>query len=610
MAINFTCSHCQKPLRVKEELAGKKAKCPRCQKVVVIPDPTPAVPSVDVEMLAAAALTEQPPAPEAPAEPRFVDFTCSFCDEKVQVPAELAGKQAPCPSCRRIVKVPVLVKEGPKDWRKQENRLPAGARREDGPAPEGAWGTATTTHVSSEALVEADAIPVVKERLSLRQWVTRGLLATVGVAAVVGVVLAVMHSRREGLQTRAIKLAVELGGAEGASALPAVDGAELHRALGEFFLKQDQLDEAQRHLKQARALAMQLKGGPEHDALLIRIARTQTSLGGDVGAVTQKTRLSWNDTRDEIKKTLLPLRLADSRAQAIRELAGLLFEKNQGALASPLIFDMTQVPQERSELLAIVGLQMHARKNEDLAKTYAKRALTPYQTRPGAKPGDKTARPPAASSLIALLLALDMPDDAKTVALPPRPQDIVPTEVRVGYAAGLAWKDQWDAALALANDSAATTPQRLDALAAVAEVSSLKQGGQVSKAIEAATALMPEPAARLASPWALIRLVRAGIQEKLPAARMNPLVDGLTNVDLQRDIHAELFDAFQANDTSQEFAPGENEKSWGALWTEILARRLARQGKSADVMNQLESWQAGTRALGFAGVALGLQDGQ
>jgi hypothetical protein len=32
--LTFPCPHCQKPLKVKDELAGKKIKCPACAKIL------------------------------------------------------------------------------------------------------------------------------------------------------------------------------------------------------------------------------------------------------------------------------------------------------------------------------------------------------------------------------------------------------------------------------------------------------------------------------------------------------------------------------------------------------------------------------------------------
>lgn len=37
--INFKCPHCEKSFSVKDELAGKKAKCPKCESRIVVPLP-------------------------------------------------------------------------------------------------------------------------------------------------------------------------------------------------------------------------------------------------------------------------------------------------------------------------------------------------------------------------------------------------------------------------------------------------------------------------------------------------------------------------------------------------------------------------------------------
>src|SRR4051812_50124886 len=37
VAIAVECAHCGKQLKVKDELAGKKGKCPQCQKTIQIP---------------------------------------------------------------------------------------------------------------------------------------------------------------------------------------------------------------------------------------------------------------------------------------------------------------------------------------------------------------------------------------------------------------------------------------------------------------------------------------------------------------------------------------------------------------------------------------------
>src|SRR4051812_4111543 len=115
MTIRFKCpnARCQKVLTVKDELAGKRARCPICKQSVTIPVPMAAPPPADLEDLAAAAFADEPAEKKAAAaaprpEARTIDFTCSYCDAELHLPAEMGGKQVPCPQCKRIIKVPQL----------------------------------------------------------------------------------------------------------------------------------------------------------------------------------------------------------------------------------------------------------------------------------------------------------------------------------------------------------------------------------------------------------------------------------------------------------------------------------------------------------------------
>src|SRR5436190_1742341 len=114
-----------------------------------------------------------------------------------------------CPHCHTtfIVKVPLLVKDQPKDWRKADKNLPAGARRDE-PAPEGAWGSNTSgSNVSRQALLEADAIPAARERLSPVQLAKRiggatALILVIGLGTWWG-----MNAWAQGRESRAAALA-------------------------------------------------------------------------------------------------------------------------------------------------------------------------------------------------------------------------------------------------------------------------------------------------------------------------------------------------------------------------------------------------------------------
>ena len=38
MAIQFNCPHCQMMLKAESNFAGKRAKCPQCNKELVVPE--------------------------------------------------------------------------------------------------------------------------------------------------------------------------------------------------------------------------------------------------------------------------------------------------------------------------------------------------------------------------------------------------------------------------------------------------------------------------------------------------------------------------------------------------------------------------------------------
>ena len=66
MPISLSCPECAKPLRVKDESAGKKIRCPSCETIILVPDPN-----------------TRPLKPKAPIVPRD--------EEEDEIPARKAG---------------------------------------------------------------------------------------------------------------------------------------------------------------------------------------------------------------------------------------------------------------------------------------------------------------------------------------------------------------------------------------------------------------------------------------------------------------------------------------------------------------------------------------
>ena len=150
MPVQFTCKSCNKKFKAADKFAGKTIPCPSCKVPLIVPalpagsvllEMPPPQASVktksqaeqDIEAMAALALEETKQVEDA--VPQFIQFECTFCDEKVSLPIDLGGKQAPCPGCRRILKVPMpaVVKTSGPDWKKQPDKRPSGALRKEDP---------------------------------------------------------------------------------------------------------------------------------------------------------------------------------------------------------------------------------------------------------------------------------------------------------------------------------------------------------------------------------------------------------------------------------------------------------------------------------------------
>lgn len=77
--IKFSCNNCGHKLGVKDELAGKKGRCPECSSIIVVPEKT-----------------------------LFVSFQCENCGKNISALPTQAGKKGKCPECKAALVVPQL----------------------------------------------------------------------------------------------------------------------------------------------------------------------------------------------------------------------------------------------------------------------------------------------------------------------------------------------------------------------------------------------------------------------------------------------------------------------------------------------------------------------
>lgn len=108
MPINVTCEHCQKVMKVADDMAGKRGKCPSCKNKITVPG---AAPPATVPL-------PPPPAPppqishsgvsagEPPPRPTAGPVYCPECRQEVETDPDLAGEMVACPHCNQQFQMP------------------------------------------------------------------------------------------------------------------------------------------------------------------------------------------------------------------------------------------------------------------------------------------------------------------------------------------------------------------------------------------------------------------------------------------------------------------------------------------------------------------------
>jgi hypothetical protein len=579
MPIKFKCPHCQKPLGVKDELAGKRAACPACKKVLTIPAPTAA--AVDIEALAASALADEPAPQPAKATAETIDFNCPFCDEPLHLSADMGGKQAPCPECRRIVKVPMPARKEANDWRQVENRGPSGARRDAEPELEGAWGSASKSTVSADVLEEAGALPEVREPLTLGQKIRRGVLAGgVVVALVVGWLL-LQKQRTTNLKNKALDQALTYVEEKKGKLTPEW-AAEVHRAAGEYYLQDGDLTRAQKHLTQALArLRTSGRLTAEGNAVLLDLALTQVDLGGSGGEVEDRRRLSWDVAAKHWRRTLDQVKDLPTRVVAVREVCRKLIDRGQWNLAADL-------------MLSLSGLES--------------------QADPGKEEGRKPRSLGAPS--VALLVALYRPEQAKRIVPQPQAKGQADPVTSLIHSAWLKDPRAKAARQRFVEAKQVSVVDRLQCLLSVAEFAfDRNQTDEARAGVTDAVNLIKNERGSL-PPALLLQWAMLAVQTG-QAADAKFLGESITDPALRgryllEKYRAELKNGDEPSEDGWQKAVPEKTVLAHALALEAFAREQSRRdrGTAAEVLSKVEELEPETlRPFGLVGIALGVEEG-
>jgi predicted Zn finger-like uncharacterized protein len=521
MAIAFKCPNCQTPYKVKDDMAGRKVVCTACKKPLKVPAPSapvaaPAVPDVDAEALAVAALAESP-ASAAEEAAASITVECPNCIEQVTFPADKAGKQAPCPNCRRVIRVPIPA-TGKQDWRTADAR-PTFAKVTPETDLKGAVGTHQKSIVSREALEEAGAIRErPREPIPLRTKITYGIIIVCAVALAITAGLLFRSKktteRRDHLIADAIKVVTD------DPSIPAGVRAETYRAAAEYVLAlpDAKADVANNHLKNALAPLKDRSATDypfERIALLSSVAVTQAGLVGNAEQVRYGQRLEWSPTLRELQRTLEPLDEIDREQHegvvvAVRDLARAL--GSRGANDTPAIRALLANrldPANRADAMAAAGLELFA------ADDAGKKAATEMAQDANGYAGNDVARLPR---LVALNAALRVKDQ-------PFSESVTPG-VRIGLAEGLARRGDLDAARAIAMKPG-SPEDRFQALVALA-CAAPADGPDLAAAVKFFAESFQS---RDLPDWPLIRLARRCAQAKAqgPAKDLNAALAALSD---------------------------------------------------------------------------------
>ncbi len=631
MPITFTCQNCQARMMVPDHLAGKRGKCSKCKGPVMVPGPAaspdapaPARPSngaagdghgavnargeivrptppppppadepVDVEAAAAAALADEVKEAKKAA---FIEFTCPQCDEPVQLALDLGGKKHPCPNCKRIISVPMPRIEERASWRDTGPKLPSAARRDTGPAPEGAW-TSQATAVSHESLKEAGVIQAKRKPLTLLQRMRLPLLIAVPLLILAVGGWMVWGWMVRGREKAALDYALSVMRSEQGTAQVGLDGqAALHAAAARYYLhsgKKDSAARADEEFRNALARAQAVRND-EADALLVELLPAELELAGSRDQKDNGTRKLIEEVQKLLAATLRGVQNGEARLEGLRRLTAALIQRGEVERARSITMQVYATPgADQAEALSTLALELLRGDRKDKALDVARLALAPFDVK-----DKKAKRPELRPAVLAAAIALGLKAPAADKKGGAQEQE----RVLIGQVAGLARAGKVDEARKLADGDADADVKFRAALEIAAAT---REKGDADTAVKRLEKVRNRK--RLA--WPILRLVRLGRKAGLSAEDLAPAAAGSTP--LNGWIELELFrDRLAASHATE--SPETVDKIPDSLARKVARLELAQHNTRRDggYARTVAGWDDKERAFGSMGVALGMQGGK
>ncbi len=649
MPIDATCPACQKRYKLKDELAGKSVKCsnPDCRQPFPVPGGAPAngkppaaKPAAkpkaktkkeleaEAEALAESLFNEKQEDAKPVAE-RTVTVECAMCNHKWPEAESKAGKNVICPECKHRMKVPELKKVKAADWRDA-----TGGRRsmEKGPELPKDLAEQQMQDVSLTSLKDAGAIeaPEVEAR-PVGFWVTLAAVILAIVGGTAGAVFWVMKSNAQGQEdvamSEALKGMDELK--DDTSAVPKDDRrlmrASLLIASGEYHARLDTKEGIKEAVKAFAAARRELEAAPktqhERDPLFAELAVAQLKLGGTDEQVKSEARLGWSSqatkgppvgnvvidyVQTELRQTLSKFAEKEvDKGVRMSAVARLTKELCKQGHADILFETVTQgfAPEDAGEAQAFTllvaltngGPEDKIRRQAELIRDQLK--------------GDANA--PLPWPAVALFGKLGFTDvDTKRIPPPVGDGAQVGFPTRLAYSALAVTQDDIPKAVKLASGPPGTAAERFSAMAMLAEL--------------------------MADPKPLLDEAARQLKDAQPGSRVHLYRLTRAAADAGAPDKAEAFAKAITDDGLREWATAEaNRSKWavgkttvagvdftlpadvakmkaGQAWAALLfARHNGRVGGDRGAGKQYDEWaEKKLRSFGYAGMALGLQDGK
>ena len=409
MPVQFSCNACKKKFKAADKFAGKTIPCPSCKVPLIVPAlPAGSIPpeiappqasvktksqaEQDIEAMAALALEETKQ--EEDVVPQFIQFECTFCDEKVSLPIDLGGKQAPCPGCRRILKVPmpaVVKKTGP-DWKKQPDKRPSGALRKEEPELEGTWNSTMDT-VSRDALLEAGAIVEEYEPLTRAEKIKRAVMVLVVlVSGLLGILYYNSYRGKvnEDAQIAKIELSIKSGDlANSSGEIKAV----LLAGIASFRLSESPdvpASKIKKTLQSALASLDKASSLFEKDFALLELSRSIVELGGGKDDVRDNKKLKWDEVQKFLKQPFESFTIPEIKLIALKEATASFISSGETdralAFASQVLsgsaVSKDKKIDDHSDFLAVVGIELFKAQKIDASKQILESIRTRYTSAP------------------------------------------------------------------------------------------------------------------------------------------------------------------------------------------------------------------------------------